>query len=138
MGWTVDVGALDQLAGRVAADAEGLRAQARRLGAHAASVRWVSSAGEGYRGQVARDVAVLQRDAETLDEAAVALRRLARSAGARLAAVQRAAADAVRYAEDTARGVAGEASRDVGAVVDDAGRVAGKVGGVLRDLPGWP
>lgn len=94
MSWYGDPDALDASARMLTADADGVRARARRLVSAARDTQWRGPAAEAFRQSVQRDAQALDAAARELDEAAHELHSHAQEVRERLARL-RALEDAV-------------------------------------------
>jgi hypothetical protein len=125
------------MASRIGAHADAARAEARRLDATVARLRWDGTAAAAFLLLAGDVIAGLRTSADRLDDAADALRRHAANVAAALESLVRGATDAVCLGGGLLHGITDEVlhpSRLIGdglQVLDDTAHVAHDIGGVV-------
>ena len=125
-----DAGELEELAGRIDGRAEEVREKCRTFRNAVAGVAWQSDGADDYRRQCADLLAKLERNAQSLEDAADDLRKHAHAVRERVELLKELAEQAKEMAE-----AAKDALQDgAGAIKDGAGKLAEGVkslGGLL-------
>jgi hypothetical protein len=105
-----DPDSLDRLAAKLSARAEEVRQHADNHVKAAAAAHWVSTAADAYRDRAAQDRVKVRYAADSLDEAAAALRAHAQHVRDLLAEIGRIEREATAWFEREAHNLADEAS----------------------------